>query len=75
MLEASASAALCEQILTELKTIASPDDAAIWAHRKLAAKNSLTASDARRGSTDRGQHASVTEGQAKEQIHCNYTVA
>ena len=48
MLEASASAALCEQMLAELKTIASADDAATWAHHKLGAKNSLTASDARR---------------------------
>lgn len=48
MLEASASAALCEQMLVELKTIASPDDAATWAHHKLGAKNSLTAADARR---------------------------
>ena len=48
MLEASASAALCEQMLVELKTIASTDDAAIWAHKMLGAKNSLTASDARR---------------------------
>ena len=48
MLEASASAALCEQMLAELKTIASADDAATWAHQKLGAKNSLTASDARR---------------------------
>ena len=48
MLEASASAALCEQMLAELKTIASADDAAMWAHQKLGAKNSLTASDALR---------------------------
>ena len=44
MLEASASAALCEQMLAELKTIASADDAAMWAHKMLGAKNSLTAS-------------------------------
>ena len=48
MLEASASASRCEQMLVELKTIASADDAAIWAHKMLGAKNSLTASDARR---------------------------
>ena len=48
MLEASASAALCEHMLAELKTVASADDAATWAHQKLGAKNSLTVSDARR---------------------------
>jgi hypothetical protein len=31
----------------ELKAIASPDDAAVWAHRILDAKNSLTEADAR----------------------------
>ena len=48
MLEASASAALCEQMLAEVKTIASADDAAMWAHKMLGAKNSLTAPDAQR---------------------------
>ena len=48
MLEASASAALCEQMLAELKTIVSSDDAAMWAHKMLGAKNSLTAPDAQR---------------------------
>jgi ERF superfamily len=42
-----ASAALCEQLLAELKDIASAEDAAIWAHRILGAKNTLTAADAR----------------------------
>ena len=48
MLEASASAATCEQMLAELKTIASSDDAAMWAHKMLGAKNSLAAPDAQR---------------------------
>ena len=39
---------LREQLLAELKDIASTDDAAIWAHRILGAKNSLTAADARK---------------------------
>ena len=39
---------LREQLLAELKDIASADDAAIWAHRILGAKNSLTAADARK---------------------------
>ena len=34
-------------LVGELKAIASSDDAAIWAHRILGAKNSLTAADAR----------------------------
>ena len=48
ILGAEASAALRDQLLVELKAIASADDAAIWAHRILGAKNSLTAADARR---------------------------
>jgi ERF superfamily len=47
ILGAAASAALREQLIGELKVIASSDDAAIWAHRMLGAKNSLTAADAR----------------------------
>jgi hypothetical protein len=47
VLEAEASAALCQQLLTELAEIASADQAASWAQRILGAKNSLTAADAR----------------------------
>ena len=47
ILEPEASARLREQLLAELKDIASADDAAIWAHRILGAKNTLTAADAR----------------------------
>ncbi|HEV3112152.1 MAG TPA: ERF family protein, partial [Candidatus Binataceae bacterium] len=47
ILSAEASATLRDQLLGELKAIASPDDAAIWAHRTLGAKNSLTEVDAR----------------------------
>ena len=43
-----ASAVLREQLLAELKDIASAEDAAIWAHRILGAKNTLTAADARK---------------------------
>ena len=42
-----ASATLRDQLVGELKEIASSDDAAIWAHRILGAKNSLTEADAR----------------------------
>jgi len=47
ILEPKASAVLREQLLAELKDIASAEDGAIWAHRILGAKNSLTAADAR----------------------------
>jgi hypothetical protein len=42
-----ASATLRDQLVGELKEIASSDDAAVWAHRTLGAKNSLTEVDAR----------------------------
>jgi len=45
-LEPGASAALREQLITELKVISSADEAANWAHRAMAAKNSLTVRDA-----------------------------
>ena len=48
ILEPEASAVLRDQLLAELKDIASADDAAIWAHRILGAKNTLTAADARK---------------------------
>jgi hypothetical protein len=47
ILDAEASATLRDQLVGELKEIASPDDAAVWAHRILGAKNSLTEVDAR----------------------------
>jgi hypothetical protein len=45
-LEPGASAALREQLTAELKDISSPDVAANWAHRAMAAKNCLTVGDA-----------------------------
>ncbi len=48
ILDDEASAALRDQLVGELREIASSDDAAIWAHRILGAKNSLTEADARR---------------------------
>ncbi len=42
------SATLCNQLLTELESLTSPEAATAWAHRILGAKNSLTAADARR---------------------------
>ena len=47
ILGAEASGALRDQLLEELKLIASADAAASWAHRILGAKNSLTTADAR----------------------------
>ncbi|HEV3112397.1 MAG TPA: ERF family protein, partial [Candidatus Binataceae bacterium] len=47
ILGTEASATLRERLLDELKVVASPDDAAVWAHRILRAKNSLTEVDAR----------------------------
>ena len=46
ILGAEASATLRDRLLEELKAISSPEDAAIWAHRILGAKNSLTEVDA-----------------------------
>ena len=48
ILEPEASAVLRDQLLAELKDIASAEDAAIWAHRILGSKNTLTAADARK---------------------------
>ena len=47
ILGAAPSAALRNQLIGELKTIGSGDDAALWAHRILTDKNSLTDADAR----------------------------
>jgi hypothetical protein len=47
-LEPEPSAALRAKLTTELEHISSADEAAIWAHRVIDAKNSLTAVDAER---------------------------
>ena len=47
VLSAEASATLRDHLVGELKAITSSDDAAIWAHRILGAKNGLTEADAR----------------------------
>ena len=47
MLGAAPSAALRDRLVGELKDIASGEDAAVWAHRILSDKNSLTDADAR----------------------------
>jgi hypothetical protein len=48
VLDLQGSAALRDQFLTEVDSLSSSDDAATWAHRIMAAKNSLGAADARR---------------------------
>ena len=47
ILGAAPSAALRDRLVGELKTIASGDDAALWAHRILSDKNRLSDADAR----------------------------
>jgi hypothetical protein len=40
------SRVLRDQLITEIKGVNKPDDLALWAHRRFAAKNKLTSSDA-----------------------------
>jgi ERF superfamily len=47
-LDAEASAALREQLITELENISSSENAARWARRVMGTKNTLTAADAER---------------------------
>jgi hypothetical protein len=48
VLDPGGSAALRDQLLTDLDRLSSADAAATWAHRIMATKNSLAAADARR---------------------------
>jgi len=48
ILDPEASAALCDQLLAEVKDLKSTEEAANWAHRVIGSKNTLTADDARR---------------------------
>ena len=48
VLDPDGSAALRDQLLTEINGLSSSDAAAVWAHRIMAAKNSLAAADSRR---------------------------
>jgi ERF superfamily len=41
------SAALRDELIAEIQQFKNPDDLALWAHRRLPAKNTLTADDAR----------------------------
>jgi hypothetical protein len=46
-LSAALSASLRDELLREIESFAAADDAALWARRKLAAKNKLSSTDAR----------------------------
>jgi hypothetical protein len=46
-LQGQLSAVLRDQLLAELSSISGPENAAEWAHKRIAAKNTLTDSDAR----------------------------
>ncbi len=46
-LSAALSASLRTELLREIEGLGAPDDAALWAHRKLPAKNQLSEADAR----------------------------
>ena len=46
LLEADASATLCDQLMEELTAIAAAEEAVAWAQRSLPAKNTLTSADA-----------------------------
>jgi hypothetical protein len=47
MLVTEPSAALRDELIAEINQLKAGDDIALWAHRRLAAKNTLTADDAR----------------------------
>lgn len=47
VLGAEPSAALRDELLVEIENLKNGDDLALWAHRRLAAKNALTSDDAR----------------------------
>jgi hypothetical protein len=47
LLAAKASATLCQELIAEIGNLKSDDDLALWAHRRLPAKNTLMADDAR----------------------------
>jgi hypothetical protein len=47
-LSVALSASLRTELLREIEDLSAPDDAALWAHRKLPAKNQLSEADARK---------------------------
>jgi hypothetical protein len=69
VLERDASAALRDQLLTEVDRLSSADDAATWAHRIMTAKNSLAAADARRVEDAFAAKIATTEGGDAEVVN------
>jgi hypothetical protein len=69
VLEMDASAALRDQLLTEVDRLSSADDAARWAHRVMTAKNSLAAADARRVEDAFAAKIATTESGAGEVVN------
>lgn len=63
VLSESLSSQLREQLLTEVRALKDENELALWAHRRLAAKNTLTADDAR--------VLEETYGKIVESIHCS----
>jgi hypothetical protein len=61
LLQPDASAALREQLMTELAAIATADEAAVWAQRSLPAKNTLTPADADVSSKRFGPNCSLRD--------------
>ncbi len=70
VLPAQPSAALRDQLLAEIASLNHSDDLALWAHRRLPAKNTLTADDARAVEAayqlNHDEVHSAAEGQADE---------
>jgi hypothetical protein len=64
-----ASAALRDQFLTEVDRLSSADDAAMWAHRIMTAKNSLAAADARRVEDAFAAKMATTESGDREVVN------
>jgi hypothetical protein len=69
-LQPDASAALREQLLSELAATATADEATVWAQRKLPAKNSLTPDDA-----DVVEHAFRARLQSVERMETDQAAA
>jgi hypothetical protein len=70
VLAADESSILRERLVAELSAINSADDAAMWAHRNLPAKNSLTAGDAQIVEAQfRARLSTIGDGKTAERQH------
>jgi hypothetical protein len=63
-LSAALSASLRTELLREIEDLSAPDDAALWAQRKLPAKNQLSAADAQRVEEAFAAKLAVTHAQS-----------